>query len=169
VDHAQRRRELSAALVRSARVRGLHASGFREVAAEAGVSVNLVQYYFPTKTALLAGGLRHIRERIDERLAGSDSVRELLVRLLPTDESSADLYRLHAAYAALAFTEPELAAVPGAAGPDELHPRLTELLGDRTRATALLALCTGLSAYLTSGYLTPAEAVATLDATLGVP
>lgn len=178
VDHAQRRREFAAALVRCARVRGLHAIGFREVAAEAGVSVNLVQYYFPNKEQLLLGGLIHVRERITERLrcrrdALSDPtdpaqrVRAILEELLPSDEASTDLYCVHAAYAALALTDPALAAQPHAAGPDELHPELTELLRiaqqnnqiaqDRDpnlTATNLLALATGLSAYVVSGYHT---------------
>ncbi|MFC4856201.1 TetR/AcrR family transcriptional regulator [Actinophytocola glycyrrhizae] len=177
VDHEVRKREMAAALVRCARVRGLHQCGFREVAAEAGVSVNLVQYYFPTKADLLLGGLVHVRALITARFAGLPSeprarVRALLESVLPTDEAGTDLYRVHAAYAALAFTDPVLAAQPQAAGPDELQPMLAGLLAElavpepaRT-ATALLALCTGLSAYLTSGFLTADDAVRTLRAEL---
>ena len=39
--------------MRTAAARGLHATGMREVAAEAGVSLRLVQYYFGTKEELL--------------------------------------------------------------------------------------------------------------------
>jgi AcrR family transcriptional regulator len=176
VDHDERRRELAAALTRCARTRGLHATGFREVAAEAGVSVNLVQYYFPTKADLLLGGLLHLRERIAARLPAPDDgppdkrVRAILHELLPTDETRADLYRVHAAYAALAFTEPALAAQPHTTGPDQLQPTLAALLKQAApdvdaelTATSLLALGTGLSAYLASGYLTPAEATRALD------
>lgn len=168
---------MAAALVRCARTRGLHRCGFREVAAEAGVSVNLVQYYFPTKEALLLGGLTHVRALISERLAELPGeprarVRGLLESVLPLDETSTDLYRVHAAYAALAFTDPALAAQPHTTGPDELRPALTALLGEldvaapESTATALLAMCTGLSAYLTSGFLTAADALATLHAEL---
>lgn len=196
VDHDERRRELAAALVRCARVHGLHATGFREVAAEAGVSVNLVQYYFPTKAKLLQGGLLHLRERIAERLpvgarrpgnttqpdnttqpAGAgraaDQVRTILHELLPTDDTSADLYRLHAAYAALAFTDPALVAQPHTVGPDQIQPSLAALLEEAApdvdadlTATSLLALGTGLSAYLVAGYLTPAEATRAMDEAL---
>ncbi|MBN6037819.1 TetR/AcrR family transcriptional regulator [Amycolatopsis sp. 195334CR] len=164
VDHEQRKREFAAALVRCARVRGLHATGFREVAAEAGVSLNLVQYYFPTKEKLLQGGLVYVRERITERLRRLDDpdpeqrVRAILTELLPADEESTDLYCVHAAYAALALTDPALAAQPHAAGPDELHPLLTELLAEaglaepQLVAINLLGLATGLSAYVVSGY-----------------
>ncbi|WP_459717779.1 TetR/AcrR family transcriptional regulator [Actinophytocola sp. KF-1] len=177
VDHDVRRREMAAALVRCARTKGLHHCGFREVAAEAGVSVNLVQYYFPTKEALLLGGLVHVRALISARFDDLPEeprarVRGLLESVLPTDEATTDLYRVHAAYAALAFTDPALAAQPHAAGPDELRPVLTTLLGDlgvprpELTATSLLALCTGLSAYLTSGFLTADDALRALHAEL---
>ncbi|AXB48013.1 hypothetical protein A4R43_40850 [Amycolatopsis albispora] len=181
MDHEQRRREFAAALVRCARERGLHATGFREVAAEAGVSLNLVQYYFPTKEALLRGGLVYVRERITERLRErldalpgdpERRVRAILAELLPNDEASTDLYCVHAAYAALALTDPLLAAQPHAAGPDELHPLLTELLAAaglaeaRLVATNLLALATGLSAYVVSGYHSIETARAALTAQL---
>jgi len=173
VDHEERRRALAAALVRHARRHGLHATGFREVAAEAGVSVNLVQYYFPTKADLLVGGLARVRALITERLAALPSepgarVRAILHELLPADEAATDLYRIHAAYAALAFTDDALADQPHAAGPDQLHPELTRLLTDRAAdpsraAISLLALGTGLSAYVTSGFLTLADARRVLD------
>lgn len=168
---------MAAALVRCARVRGLHHCGFREVAAEAGVSVNLVQYYFPTKEDLLLGGLVYVRGLISARFTGlpeepAARVRALLEAVLPTDEASTELYRVHAAYAALAFTDPALAVQPQAAGPDELLPVLSELLAaldvgaPELTATSLLALCTGLSAYLTSGFLSMNEALQALHAEL---
>lgn len=190
VDHARRREELANALVRRARTSGLHTVGFREVAAEAGVSVNLVQYYFPTKQQLLQGGLVHLRalitRRLESRLAALpdpadpvERVRAILTELLPHDQASTDLYRVHAAYAALALTDPVLAAQPHAAGPDELHPALTDLLAQaheqgRTRgghdphttAGVLLALATGLAAYTVSGYHTHHDARRGLDTQL---
>ncbi|GAA1956212.1 TetR/AcrR family transcriptional regulator [Amycolatopsis minnesotensis] len=184
VDHDVRRGEFADALVRSARVRGLHATGFREVAAEAGVSVNLVQYYFPTKEKLLIGGLIHLRALITERLhrklaaaAGpAAKARVMIEELLPGDEVSTDLYRVHAAYAALALTDEALAAQPQATGPGELHPELIELVRAAQRegtmkpgrdpatvATNLLALTTGLSAYVLAGFHTVEAAKRILD------
>ncbi|MPZ81126.1 MAG: TetR family transcriptional regulator [Actinophytocola sp.] len=176
VDHDERRRELAAALVRCAGVHGLHATGFREVAREAGVSVNLVQYYFPTKAELLRGGLLHLRATIATRLPApgegppAAQVRAIMHELLPTDEVSADLYRLHAAYAALAFTDPRLADQPHTAGPDQIQPTLAALLKEANpdadpalAATSLLALGTGLSAYLAAGHLTMDAATRVLD------
>ena len=46
VDHEARRRQITDAVVRLTVKGGLPAATFREVAAEAGVSVRLVQYYF---------------------------------------------------------------------------------------------------------------------------
>lgn len=46
VDHEQRRRQIGEALLRVASTRGLQSATMREVAAEAGVSLRLVQYYF---------------------------------------------------------------------------------------------------------------------------
>ena len=190
VDHDHRRREIADALARCARGRGLHAVGFREVAAEAGVSVNLVQYYFTTKEQLLAGGLARLRERMTEqlrrRLAAlpdpddpAERVRAIIRQLLPSDEVSTDLYTVHAAYAALALTDAGLAGQPHTAGPDELQPELAQLLAEAQRrgraapgrdpgraAITLLALGTGLAAYVVSGYLTLGAAAAALDAQL---
>ncbi|MCE6995510.1 TetR/AcrR family transcriptional regulator [Saccharothrix sp. S26] len=187
VDHDQRRRELAEALVRCARTRPLHAIGYREVAAEAGVSLNLVQYYFPTKEKLLHGGLVHLRavmaRRLRDRLAettGDDDpvqrIRLILRELLPHDPVSADLYRVHAAYAALALTDPALAAEPHTAGPDQIYPELTDLVTAAQKAgrlsahvdphlaaVALLGAATGLSAYAASGYLTSEQAAQALD------
>jgi AcrR family transcriptional regulator len=184
VDHQQRRREIAAALARCARLHGLHSIGFREVAAEAGISVNLVQYYFPSKTELLVGGLAHLRERMSERLRArlaalpdpddpAARVRTIVRELLPDDDVSTNLYTVHAAYAALALTDDALAAQPHTAGPDELQPELAGLLAKAApgrdpeqAAVTLLALGTGLAAYLVSGYLTLERATAALDAQL---
>ncbi|WP_200301736.1 TetR/AcrR family transcriptional regulator [Streptomyces adelaidensis] len=69
VDHTQRRTEIAEALVRVAGRRGLHAVGMREVAAEAGVSLRLVQYYFETKEKLLLFVLEQLTERFGERVS----------------------------------------------------------------------------------------------------
>jgi AcrR family transcriptional regulator len=45
----------------------MHATGMREVAAEAGVSLRLVQYYFGTKEELLLSGMQQLAVRFGER------------------------------------------------------------------------------------------------------
>jgi AcrR family transcriptional regulator len=47
---------------------GLGAATFREVAAEAGVSVRLVQYYFGSKDDLMLGTQRRVSERAVARI-----------------------------------------------------------------------------------------------------
>src|SRR5215472_2102220 len=67
VDHEQRRRQIADALVRIAATRGLHATGMREVAAEAGVSLRLVQYYFGTKEELMLAAMQYLAVQFSER------------------------------------------------------------------------------------------------------
>lgn len=43
-----------------AATRGLHATGMREVAAQAGVSLRLAQYYFGTKEELLLAAMQRL-------------------------------------------------------------------------------------------------------------
>ena len=186
VDHEQRRREIADALLRAARRNGLHAVGFREVAAEAGVSVRLVQYYFGSKEALILGGLHRVGElvgaRLTERLAGlSDDagprarICAMLTELLPSDSLTRDLYAVHAEYAALALTDPALAQQPHATGSQNLPAEIVRLVtvGQQageieprreatTVAAGLLAMTTGLAAVMTAGLQSPASATAIL-------
>lgn len=69
VDHEQRRTQLADALWRIAEREGLAAATVRHVAAEAGVSVGLVQHYFSTKDELLLFALRSVGEELGARLA----------------------------------------------------------------------------------------------------
>ncbi len=76
VDHEERRSQIAEALVRVAGRRGLHAVGMRDVAAEAGVSLRLVQYYFQTKEKLLFYGLQHLTDRFSARVAPASPPRD---------------------------------------------------------------------------------------------
>src|SRR6201986_422151 len=67
VDHEGRRRQIADALLRTAAPRGLHATGMREVAAEAGVSLRLVQYYFGTKEDLMLAAMQQLATQYAER------------------------------------------------------------------------------------------------------
>ncbi|WP_194835027.1 TetR/AcrR family transcriptional regulator [Nocardia sp. XZ_19_369] len=97
VDHDVRRREITTA-VRNVMARGgLEAATFQSVAAEAGISVRLVQYYFGTKREFLLATHRAVLEdaanRFGQRLAAlgtdaapRDALRIILTELLPLDE-----------------------------------------------------------------------------------
>ena len=126
VDHEERRRQIADALLRTAAARGLHATGMREVAAEAGVSLRLVQYYFGTKEELLLSGMQHLAARFGERAmtrvrriketggqaSPRDVIAAILAEALPADDERRTFAVLNAAYFALALTDPALALGP---------------------------------------------------------
>ncbi|MFE6286283.1 TetR/AcrR family transcriptional regulator [Streptomyces sp. NPDC057877] len=139
VDHAQRRAHIADALVRVAARDGLHAVTMRAVAAEAGMSLNLVQYYFDTKAQLMHAALRHLEQRSQERWAARlaaldepESARSCLeafvAEALPLDEASHTFRLVWTSYAVLAMTDPELAEQPFVEGPNRLERQLTEIL-----------------------------------------
>lgn len=185
-DHAQRRAQIIEGLVRVATRDGLHAATMRAVAAEAGVSVRLVQYYFETKAQLMLAALRHLEQQSHERwtarLAALPSppspralVEALLAEALPTDEASRAFHILWTSCAMLAMTDPELAAEPFADGPERLEGRLADLLrqaqtdgalDDRTdpsvESVRLLSLSHGLGTSVLVGRRTPESAMEVL-------
>ncbi|OQS14731.1 TetR family transcriptional regulator [Nocardia donostiensis] len=150
-DHAERRAQIADALVRVAGRDGLHAVTMRSVAAEAGVSLRLVQYYFQNKAQLLVDALRHLEqhshERWAQRLAGLPDppparavVEAFLAEALPTDEPSRVFHLVGASYGVLAMTDPELAEQPFISGINRLEHQLAEAL---TRAEAAGELVAG--------------------------
>ncbi|UUU25792.1 TetR/AcrR family transcriptional regulator [Streptomyces sp. DSM 40750] len=187
VDHTQRRTEIAEALVRVAGRQGLHAVGMRDVAAEAGVSLRLVQYYFETKEKLLLFGLERLAERFGERVserlraAGDDTgpratVEALLMAALPTDEESRTFHLLYTSYAVLSVTDPALAAQSFIKQPDAAEEALTGLLrraqdadllrpgaDPRLEAIGLLAMSAGLGSSVLVGQRGQESAVAVLD------
>ncbi|WP_020672543.1 TetR/AcrR family transcriptional regulator [Amycolatopsis nigrescens] len=138
VDHQERRREIAEALFRIAAARGLQAVTLRAVAAEAGISMNLVQYYFATKEEMLTFAWRRIVELtgeiagkgIIEAMATGDErtiVRAYLTGVLPDGERRRMLAAVQIAYFAVDVTR-------GSQDPDQepllphLIRALTELL-----------------------------------------
>ncbi|MEU9274910.1 TetR/AcrR family transcriptional regulator [Streptomyces sp. NPDC048341] len=182
VDHAQRRAQITDALVRVAAREGLHTVTMRTVAAEAGMSLNLVQYYFDTKAQLLHATLQRLEQQSHERwsarlarLPGSVTprafVEAFLAEALPTDEASRAFHLVWTSYAVLAMTDPALAAQPFVEGPNRLEAQLADLLGQAqengvldagtdpaTEATRLLALNHGLGTSVLVGQRTPEAA-----------
>ncbi|MET9324143.1 TetR/AcrR family transcriptional regulator [Streptomyces sp. NPDC003038] len=186
VDHEERRDQIAEALVRVAGRRGLHAVGMRDVAAEAGVSLRLVQYYFQTKENLLLYGLRHLTDRFTARVgvrlraAGTDpgpraTIEALLLSSLPTDEESRTFHLLYTSYAVLSVTDGALAAQPFIDKPDAAETALTGLLRQaqeagladpgtdaRTEAIGLLAMAAGLGTSILVGQRGPESATEVL-------
>jgi AcrR family transcriptional regulator len=126
VDHEERRRHIADALLRMAATRGLHATGMREVAAEAGVSVRLVQYYFGTKEELLLSAMQQLAARFAERAltrirrnnetgapaSPRDIIAAILTEALPVDDERRTFTIVYTAYLALSLTDPALAISP---------------------------------------------------------
>ena len=126
VDHEERRRQIADALVRTAAKRGLHATGMREVAAEAGVSLRLVQYYFGTKEELLLSAMQQLAVQFAERgltrirrlkepggpASPRDVIAAILTEGLPADDERRTFTVVYTAYLALSLTDPALAISP---------------------------------------------------------
>ncbi|MGW4494685.1 TetR/AcrR family transcriptional regulator [Streptomyces sp. NPDC004376] len=186
VDHEERRTQIAEALVRVAGRRGLHAVGMRDVAAEAGVSLRLVQYYFQTKEKLLLHGLQHLTDRftarVGTRLAAVGeppgpraTVEAILLSSLPTDEESRVFHLLYTSYAILSVTDEALAAQPFIDNPDSAEDVLTALLRQaqedgladpgadaRAEAIGLLAMAAGLGTGVLVGQRGPESAAEVL-------
>ncbi len=167
VDHDERRRELTAALLRIASTRGLQAVSMREVAVEAGVSLRVVQYYFTDKRTLMVSGLTELAGRLDRRvreraaaigggLPPRTVLEVVLGAILPTDDDSRADQLAWTAYYAAGLTAPA-DAVDGRYAPDALERWLTGIVtraveegqvaadaDPRIEVVSLLALTNGL-------------------------
>lgn len=167
VDHEQRRVQLADALWRIAAQDGIEAATVRRVAAEAGVSVGMVQHYFTTKDEMLQFALHRVGEDLTARLTSQ-------IRALPEPRDPYDVVsivlrerlpltahrRLHAqamvAWLGRAVLRPELAEYT-IAGTRQIHEyladqlRRAELPDPDLSAAGLLALSEGMAAQLLQG------------------
>ncbi|WP_440103307.1 TetR/AcrR family transcriptional regulator [Streptosporangium sp. H16] len=178
-----RRNDIAEALLRVMGTRGLHAVTMRAVAAEAGVSLHLVQHYFDTKEQLTLFALRRLAEQMAERLkarlAGTRRPREVLEAILtesiPTDERSRIFHLAYTSYAVLAVTDEALAAHPFLAAPDAMESFVADRLAQardegnmaadldpRTEAIVLLATAAGLGIAVLAGQRDAESALAVL-------
>jgi AcrR family transcriptional regulator len=187
VDHDERRRQIAEALLRIAGTRGLQAASMREVAAEAGVSLRLVQYYFRTKDELLLGGLarlgEHLSARVEARIRAAglpptprSIVYGTLTAILPTDEESRRITLTYTAYYALVLSDPDPdLTARGARYPDLVEALLAKQIskaqqdGDVTAdadphrvAAGLLAMTNGLGSSVLGGQRDGGAALAIL-------
>jgi TetR/AcrR family transcriptional repressor of bet genes len=190
VDHAQRRGELADALWRIAERDGLAAATVRRVAAEAGVSVGMVQHYFSTKDEMLLFALRWVGEEFTGRITAKvgalpeprdpyDVVWTVLSERLPSRPRERLYVQALVAWLGRSVDNPELAHFM-AEGTTVLRGYLVAQLrqaqeagrvaADRdpvAAANALLALTDGLSSHLLQGLLTAAQTRAVLRDHLG--
>ncbi|WP_274426081.1 TetR/AcrR family transcriptional regulator [Chelativorans sp. YIM 93263] len=150
VDHEERRAQIADALVLLAAREGLHTVTMRAVAAEAGVSLRLVQYYFKSKGQLMQATLQRLerrsQERWDNRLARlqqpvdlRDYLEAFLAEALPEDGESRTFHLVWTSYAILAMTDPELSEQPFVEGPNRLERQLADALKQGRAAGKLAA------------------------------
>ena len=184
VDHDQRRQEIAGALLRVAAGRGLHNAGLREVAAEAGMSVRLIQYYFGTKEQMLLFATQHLAARMGERAmarirartgdapaAPRTVVEAILDEALPDDEDSRSFLAVYKAYFALSLTDPALDIKPLTESSDAIVRVIADQLGAAREsgqlapgrdpdleAYSLAALSAGLGDAVLGGSRTPGQA-----------
>jgi AcrR family transcriptional regulator len=184
VDHDERRRQLAAAVFRLASTHGLESVSLRQVAAEAGVSMRLVQYYFETRDGMLLWALKHLNEeladRVRARLSGEPTPREIirtsLVELVPHDEHSRMASLVFIAYFVRALNDPALGEAFRGDGTDELAAFFAQLIRDsqaagtspaaldpEREAATLLAVANGMGPDVLIGTVTAEEVLATLD------
>ncbi len=183
VDHDERRRHITDAVCRITLRGGLAAATFREVAAEAGVSVRLIQHYFGTKAALLQTTQEHVGERSTARLmtwieATDGSARAVLEAFLKSFVPVDDESRVAALMYIALYTE---SIVPALNGQDDAR-RTTEaqmaydaIYGQLERgplvadvdlaqeARLITALMPGVGQYVLDGTITADEAYETVD------
>jgi len=190
VDHEERRRQIADALLRTAATRGLHATGMREVAAEAGVSLRLVQYYFGTKEELLLSAMQQLAAQFSGRVMARikkiketedpasprDVIAAILTEALPADDERRTFTVLYTAYFALSLTDPVLAIGPlvrnSAAVIDVVAAQLRSAqaagetpacLDPDLEALSLLAMSAGLGTSVLGGQSSPGQAQAVID------
>ncbi|WP_344859070.1 TetR/AcrR family transcriptional regulator [Planomonospora alba] len=190
VDHEERRKRIAEAVLRIAETQGLRGATMRGVAAEAGVSLRLVQYYFQTKEALLADALQRLTAQLDGRIRQAVAaagppvtartvVTAVLTNILPVDAESRRIARAYAAFYSLVLSEPQFVEQYGTPQPDALEAflagkiraaqRAGEISADvdpATRAAGLLAMTNGLVSSVLGRQRTAEAALAILDSHL---
>ncbi len=181
VDHAERRRQITDAVCRITVTGGLSSATFREVAAEAGVSVRLVQYYFGTKDELMLSTLEHVAARaaarVEERVAAAgpaprDVLRAIMTSFIPTDDESREHMLMFVALHTATLVEPTLLRTEARAVPDALHgtvahqlrrARLRSGVDPKLEASVLVAMLPSLAQAVLDGSQVPKEAFAVID------
>ena len=118
VDHELRRRQIAGAVWRLASRCGLEQVTLRQVAAEAGVSMRLVQYYFGKRHDLLVKALEilnsdateYAKRRIAAEQASTprDILRGVLAEMLPLDEQRRTRFLVRLAYFVRSLSDDDL-------------------------------------------------------------
>ena len=172
---SERRAAIVAAVERIISRDGLSAVTMRAVAAEAGVSLRLVQYYGNTKDELVTAALDHLAEKSGERWrdraqrgAGSaiDLVEAFLVEALPIGPDAREFHRVGVSLEAMAINGPSAAARAYHEHLSDLTARLADDLAaaDLSPSTAhllaleIMGLAHGIGSLVMLGHLAETDA-----------
>lgn len=170
-DH--RRSQILDAVDRLLAVGGLDAVTMRAIAAEAGVSLRLVQYYGKTKDDILFSALERQSRRSIERLeAREGTVETFLLEALPDDDESRALHRVGVSLEFLAVTTDSPASHAYRDHLAAIHTHLEGLYRRRRPAPTpastddlarqTMAFMHGLGSLVMTGHTTPEEARASI-------
>ncbi|NUT34608.1 MAG: TetR family transcriptional regulator [Hamadaea sp.] len=174
VDVDERRREFAEAVYRVIETGGSEALSLRDVAAEAGVSMGMVQHYFRTKDEMLLFALDHMGARVGSRLQNrlaalhdptpKEVVRAMLAEMLPSTKESRQEAAVSIAFFNRAVVTPAYAqALRGG------YQRLLGIMaaqlppGRQDEAATLFWLTQGLLGPVLIGHYTADEALALID------
>jgi AcrR family transcriptional regulator len=186
VDHEARRTELAEALWRLTRAHGWEAISLRKVAAEAGVSMGMVQHYFTTKDEMLRFAMEMISEdvkaRIQARVAAMSEpptprllVETMLTEMIPQPARRESELAAAAVFIMRFTLKPESAAKFAASGEavktllvDQIRLARPDAPADIVErdAGALLAMLDGLMFAIVTHQQTAESALAILRAQL---
>ncbi|MCM6774180.1 TetR/AcrR family transcriptional regulator [Nocardia sp. CDC159] len=187
VDHEVRRQQIIGAVRRVIVTGGLAAVTFQSVAAEAGVSVRLVQYYFGTKREFLLATHRSVMDDAGNRFLkrwtalGDDAtpreaIRAVLLEVLPLDEQRREETIILGAFNTAAISGQGITAAETLTAPNAL----VALVADQLRkarhrneptpspepdldAKLIGAAVGGLAQGMLTGYATAEAAIQLLD------
>ncbi|MFI5714608.1 TetR/AcrR family transcriptional regulator [Nocardia sp. NPDC051750] len=185
VDHEVRRKQITSATRRVITASGLEAVTFQTVAAEAGFSVRLVQYYFGTKQEFLLATHRSVMEDAGARFArrwsdlGEDAepreaVKAVLTELLPLDDQRREEAIVLGAFAAAAITGQGITTEETLAAPRALvtlvahqlaraEPSLPSRTNHELDAELILVAAGGITQGMIQGHYTAKSATALVD------
>jgi AcrR family transcriptional regulator len=177
VDADERRRTIAEAVYRVIETTGSEAVSLRDVAAEAGVSMGMVQHYFHTKDEMLLFALDHMGQRVSARITEKltklktpqprDITRAMLAEMLPSTKESRQEAAVSIAFFNRAVVTPAYAAALREGYKRIIGVLAAQLPKDKAdEAATLFWLAQGLLGPVLIGHYTAKEALALLDAEL---
>jgi TetR/AcrR family transcriptional regulator, transcriptional repressor of bet genes len=187
VDHEARRRQITDAVRRVIVGGGLEAVTFQTVAAEAGISIRLVQYYFGTKNEFLLATHRSVMQDAGARFhqrwttlgpgaTPREAIHAVLTELLPLNEQRREEVIVLNVFATAAIAGRGITAEETFAAPQALVAIVTDQLrrtqsADRSglngapeRDAELITMTIGgLAQAMLQNFITPQSALELID------